>query len=120
MLFEDLKAGGVVTVLGATGDSYQRVYKRLTILAQDAGLRGAVWHRDALGDIEPGDEMARVIKEAQYRVYRHIEQLVGPESLKRDKAWPDYWDPKPSPKARPRFALRVFRSGRWPTTKSAV
>jgi hypothetical protein len=120
MLFEDLKAGGVVMVLGATGDSYQRVYKRLTTLALDAGLGGAAWHTDALGDIEPGDEMAHVIKAAQYRVYRHIEQLVSPESLKRDNAWPDYWDPKPSPKARPRFALRVFRSGRWPTTKSTV
>jgi hypothetical protein len=120
MLSEDLKAGGMVMVLGATGDSYQRVYKRLTILAQDAGLRKAAWHTDVLGDIEPGDEMTRVIKAAQYRVYRHVEQLVSPGSLKRDKAWPDYWDPKPSPKARPRFALRVFRSGRWPTTKNPV
>ena len=119
-LFEDLKAGGVVLVLGATGDSYQKLYDRLSSVARNAGLSRADWHNDNLGRIERDDEAARVIKETQHRVYRHIEGLVGSSSLKRGKTWPDYWDPRPSPKARPRFALRVFRSGRWPNTKSAA
>jgi len=119
-LFGDLKAGGVVLVLGATGDSYRKLYEWLSLLAQDAGLRAAGWHRDSLGRIEATDEAARVIKETQYRVYQHIEGLVGPSSLKTGKAWPDYWDPRPSAKARPQFALRVFRSGRWPKTRSAA
>jgi hypothetical protein len=113
-LFEDLKAGGVVLVLGATGDSYQKLYERLSSLAHSAGLTEAGWHTDSLGRIEPDDEAAVVIKAAQHCVYQHIERLVGSSSLPRGKDWPDYWDARPSPKARPQFALRLFRSGRWP------
>lgn len=119
-LFEDLKAGGIVLVLGATGDSYQKVYERLSSLALESGLRDAGWHADNLARIEPTDPSARVIKEAQHRVFRHIAGLVGSSAFQRGKAWPDYWSPEPSPKARPQFALRVFRSGRWPTGKNAA
>ena len=120
MLFEDLKAGGVVVVLGATGDSYQRVYDSLAALARESGLREADWHTDTLGHLEPTDEAARIIKAAQHRVYQHIEQCAGSSAIDKSSAWPDYWEQEPSPKARPRFALRIFRSGRWPTSKRAA
>ncbi len=119
-LFEDLKPGGVVVVLGAIGDSYQKIYEHLSSLAQATGLADAGWHSDQLGAIDQDDEAPHIIKAAQHRVYQHIEQLVGPGSLRREPAWPDYWDPQPSPKARSRFALRVYRSGRWPKIRNAA
>ena len=98
----------MVLVLGATGDSYQKLYERLSSLARSAGLREAGWHTDSLGRIEPDDEAAVVIKKAQHRVYQHIERLVGSSSLPRGSPWPDYWEPKPSSKARPQFACGYF------------
>jgi hypothetical protein len=113
-LFQDLRPGAVVILLGATGDTYQRIYAHIAALARKAGLREARWHTDSLGRIDPNDEAAQRIKESQYRVYQHLESLVGPAALNRSNRWPDYWNPNPSPKARPRFALRIFRRGRWP------
>ena len=115
-LFEDLRAGGVVIVLGATGDSYQRIYERIALLARGAGLTDGGWHRDHLGEWDPNDAAPQIIKEAQHRVYQHLERLAGPTSLRRESAWPDYWTAQPSSRARPRFALRVYRRGRWPKT----
>jgi len=113
-LFQDLRPGAVVIVLGATGDAYQRIYARIAALARNAGLREAMWHTDSLGRIDPTDEAAQWIKESQYRVYQYLESLVGTDALDRSKRWPDYWNPTPSHRARPRFALRIFRRGRWP------
>ncbi len=119
-LFEDLKAGGVVLILGATGDSYQKIYEQISSLARSVGLKDADWHNDDLGELDPNDQAAAIIKGAQHRVYQHLERLVAPDSLQREPAWPDYWNASPSLRARPRFALRVYRSGRWPTTKRAA
>lgn len=119
-LFEDLKPGGIVVVLGATGDSYQDIYKQLSLIAQGAGLMDAGWNSDSLGEPDRDDESPYIIKNAQHRVYQHIEQLVGPESLRKGPAWPDYWNAQPSSRARLRFALRVFRSGRWPKIRSTA
>ena len=116
-LFRDLRAGTVVIVLGSTGDSYQNIYEQVAGIAREERLLEAGWHTDTLGRIEPQDEAARLIKSAQNRVYRWLEGLVGAERLERGKAWPDYWSAEPSAKSRPKFALRIFRRGRWPTRR---
>jgi hypothetical protein len=113
-LFSDLNPGAVVIVLGSTGDSYQKIYEQVATIAREARLLEAGWHTDELGPIEPQKEAARIIKLAQNRVYRWLEGLVGSEKLAKGKEWPDYWNPEPSPKSRPQFALRIFRRGRWP------
>jgi hypothetical protein len=113
-LFRDLRPGAVVIVLGSTGDSYQKIYERVTDIAREERLLEADWHTDSLGRIPRHDESARLIKSAQNRVYRWLEGVVGAERLERDKAWPDYWTVEPSAKSRPKFALRIFRRGRWP------
>lgn len=79
-LFEDLRPGGVVIVLGATGDSYQKIYEQLSLVAQNAGLTEAGWHSDDLGELDPEDTAPYIIKMAQHRVYLHIERLVGVDS----------------------------------------
>jgi hypothetical protein len=113
-LFQDLRAGAVVIILGGTGDSYQKIYKSLAQLAREEDLTEAGWHTDSLGRIDYADAAARTIKLAQNRVYLRLEQLVGSKALEKTKGWPDYWNPNPSPKTRRQFALHIFRRGRWP------
>ena len=79
------------------------------MVVADAGPMGI-----RFGRIDDGDAAARTIKLAQNRVYLYLEQLVGSKALEKTKAWPDYWNPNRSPRARRRFALHVFRHGRWP------
>ena len=119
LLFGDLKAGGVVLMLGGTGDAYQKIYERVAAIAHEVGLLEPTSEIDTTSRLRD-DAAARIIKVAQHRVYQHISGLVGIEALQRQKAWPDYWTEKPSPRARPRFAFRVFRSGRWPTHRTAT
>lgn len=118
-LFRDMRPGGVVIVLGATGDPYQVVYTQLGQLARAAGLREPVRPADAIPSGDVGDSASRRIKAAQHQVYQCLERAVGGAALCRDKAWPDYWNPEPSSKARPKFGLRVFRRGRWPKRTSS-
>lgn len=112
-LFNDLSAGSIVVVLGATGGTYQEVYERLAELADDAHLLQDRWDTDNLGHAMEA-RIAERIKGAQYRVYEHLAQLINDPPLPRGNDWPDYWTPEPSRKARNKFALRVFRCGRWP------
>jgi len=97
-LFQDLRAGAVVIILGGTGDSYQRMYQSLAVLAGEEDLTEAGWHTNSLGRIDDGGAAARTIKLAQNRVYLHLEQPVGSDALEKTKDWPDYWNPNPSPK----------------------
>ncbi len=111
-LFRDLRPGAIAIVLGATGDAYQQIYRQLAQLAHNAGLTSARgWHTDSLG--RKSEAASRRIKLSQYRVFAHLASIAGAEALEKGKAWPDYWSPDPSPRARPQFALRVFRKGRW-------
>jgi hypothetical protein len=111
-LFRDLRPGAIAVVLGATGDSYQRIYAQLEQLAVDNGFVSAgAWHADDLG--RNGEAASERIKRCQYYVYRHLAAIVGDENLQTE-GWPDYWSPVPSPRTRPKFALRTFRKGRWP------
>lgn len=110
-LFKDLRPGSVVMILGGTGDNYQVIYDRVAALARRQGLREGSWQTNTLGRMDAGDESARIIKESQYRVYLHLEGLVGEQALCKAKDWPDYWNPTPSSRARPRFDLRIFRRG---------
>lgn len=109
-LFRDLRPGSIVLVLGGTGDSYQRIYEHVKVLALDEGLREAAARTTFL---ERDDEVARIIKAAQHRVYQHIES-VSDRVLDHAPSWPDYWTREPSPKSRPKFELRAFRRGKWP------
>ena len=112
-LFNDLRSGSVVIVLGGTGGHYSYVYERLAELAKDARMNLDSWDTNELGKSIEGRYAAR-IKSAQNDVYRHLENMAGAAALPRRKEWPDYWTPEPSPRARNRFALRVYRCGRWP------
>lgn len=114
-LLIDLGAGAVVIVLGGTGDEYQEVYSKLTNLATEARMKKAQWDSNGLGKLTPNDQPACRIKGCQYAVYQHLSQLVHHPPLPHKRDWPDYWTPVPSPRTRTKFALRVFRRGRWPT-----
>ncbi len=118
-LFRDMRPGGVVIVLGATGDRYQVVYTKLSQLARAAGLHEPVRAANVIPSGDVVDAASRRIKAAQHQVYRCLERTVGAAALCRDKAWPDYWNSEPSAKARPKFGLRVFRRGRWPKLRSS-
>ena len=116
-LFDDLRPGSVVTILGATGDNYQTIYRRLAQMAGDAQMRNDEWNTDGLGN--QIDEGFRVrIKCAQHAVYLHLESLAKDPPLPQTNPWPDHGTPKLSKKARSNFALRVFRRGKWPKEKS--
>jgi len=112
-LFNDLHSGSVVIVLGGTGDSYIDVYERLSQIATGANMIFDSWDSDELGTLFE-QRSAKCIKIAQHNVYEHLENLAGDPSLPKGKEWPDYWTPEPSALARNKFALRVFRYGRWP------
>jgi hypothetical protein len=114
-LFRELNAGSVVVILGGTGDNYQQIYDGIAQIARREGLRQSNWRTDSLGKYV--EEAAEIIKQAQHRVYLHLESLVGSDALVKSRCFPDYWNPQPSPKTRPKFALRVFRRGRWPSPK---
>lgn len=113
-LFNDLRAGSVVIVLGATGGAYQDVYAKLAQIANDARLTQDQWDTDQLGEMSD-ERFSTRIKAAQHRVYVHLAELAVDPPLPQTKPWPDYWTPQLSPKVRSKFALRVFRCGRWPT-----
>lgn len=113
-LFRDLRPGAVVIVIGARGNPYPQIYERVAAVAKEEGLTQADWHTDNLGRIGHEDDAARLINQAQHRLYRYLEQAVGADALVKSSAWPDYWTSMPSPQARPRFGLRIFRRGRWP------
>ena len=114
LLFRDLRPGAAVVVLGGTGDEYQDVYLQLTAIVRDEGFGEATWRSGTVGRIGPEDVRAQIIKSAQHRVYEYLARVVGPDSLPRTRQWPDYWNERPSSKARPRFALHAFRRGHWP------
>ena len=59
----------------------------------------------------------RSIKASQFAVYEHLRSVAGEPSLIRTKAYPDYWNPEPSPALRTTFGIRVYRRGKWPTLK---
>ena len=102
-LFRDLRPGAVVIVLGATGDRYQEIYRRIDRLACDEGLRRGEWDTDILGDQIDGF-IARV-KCVQFDVYEHLKGLASSVQA-------------PSRRTRTKFALRVFRRGKWPISGS--
>ena len=112
-LFNDLRPGSVVVVLGGTGDDYQKIYARLAQFACDAKMIRDEWDTDTLGD-QIDDCFSTRIKVAQHTVYEHLVTLANSPPLPQTNQWPDYWEPEPSPKARSKFALRVFRRGFWP------
>ena len=113
-LFDDLRPGSVVIILGAAGNDYQEIYKRLAQMARDAQMRHDEWDTDGLGG-QVNEDIAVRIKDAQYAVYCHLKGLANTPPLPQTQQWPDYWKPEPSPRARNNFALRVFRRGNWPT-----
>lgn len=115
-LFNDLRAGSIVIVLGGTGDGYREVYNRLFQIASDTNMVFDTWDSDELGCSLEQRSAVR-IKLAQNTVYQHLANMVGEPALLNEKKWPDYWSPEPSPLARNKFALRVFRCGRWPTER---
>ena len=106
-----------VIILGATGDRYQEIYNELARLACDGRLTRGEWDTDCLGDRVDGF-LAR-IKHAQFDVYQHLECLASAGALSRVNR-PDYWVRAPSPKTRTKFALRVFRRGKWPISASGT
>ena len=113
-LFKDLRPGAVVVVLGGSGGKYTGIYQSATQIAKESRLREEDWASYESASKPPSDDVALLIKGSQHRVYLALEELAGADSLSRDKAWPDYWNPVPSPDARYRFSLRIYRRDRWP------
>ncbi len=114
MLFSDLGSGAIVIVLGGTNDSYQQIYEEIVNIATSASFVKVEWDTNQLGSTMQNEDESRIIKSCQYNVYKHFVDLAGEDAFCRDTAWPDYWNPEPSPLARTKFALRVFRKGKWP------
>lgn len=135
-LFADLSSGAVVLILGATGSQYQKVYSRLTTLAQINGLRKLTELDVCLGQDTQVAKAQEEIKKCQHAVFQHLLHITGrqhlPETLKASEfpytefakqiklkipatiRWPDYWNPAPFPGKRVEFSFHVFRKGKWP------
>jgi len=113
-LFADLRPGAAVLVLGATGDDYLRIYRRVSRIAREHALLPVsaqeVRMYRAYADLKASER----IKFMQYQVFAYLADLAGDTALARDPECPDYWSPLPSPKSKPKFAFRLFRKGRWP------
>jgi hypothetical protein len=112
-LLSDLRTGSVVIVVGARGNHYQGIYGDLTRVAKECGMFGLSDVQEVLGR-DSYSVAAPVIKQAQYRVYEHLEKIVGKDQLGHSREYPDYWSPEPNPRKRVDFALHVFRKGEWP------
>src|SRR5262249_28169013 len=76
-LFADLNNGSAVIVLGAKGNHYEEVYRPLTAVAKECGLRLLSEVSRDLGK-EKDHEAERIIKRCQYDVFKHMSQLAGP------------------------------------------
>lgn len=109
-LFKDLRPGSVVLIIGAYGEHYNNIYFKLEQLALQSGIRRISWVDNLMGEISWADHADRM-KAFHFAVFQHISSLCDPDTLPR-KDHPDYWNPKPSPKFRRKFALRVFRKGK--------
>jgi hypothetical protein len=108
--FRNLRPGGVIIVVGAYGQKYREIYARVEDIASSSWVKRIGWVEERLGE---GSwlQFATRMKSFHYAVYQHVAQLCEPDTLQKE-GYPDYWDPKPSNKFRPKFGLRVFRKGR--------
>lgn len=113
-LFLDLRPGSIVLILGATGhndanDKYQIIYKQLTELAVKNGMQKVTDER-----IEPYDDRVHtIIKQAQYEVVLHLDQIAGLGKISRQPPHSHYWQPESKPKIQPSFTLQAYRKGKW-------
>jgi SAM-dependent methyltransferase len=112
-LFKDLRNGGTVTVLSASGRQYKSIHETIASLAASSRLKPM---REVSSSLGAGSyfRVAGIIKNFQHKVYLHLLSLSGPDSLERGKSWPDYWNPEPYQGRRSEFGLRVYRKGKWP------
>lgn len=113
-LFLDLRPGSVVLILGATGrndanDKYQIIYKQLTELAVKNGMQKVTDER-----MEPFDDRVHtIIKQAQYEVVLHLDQIAGVDKISRKPPHSHYWQPDSKPKIQSSFTLQAYRKGKW-------
>ncbi|MBI4488485.1 MAG: hypothetical protein HY694_05325 [Deltaproteobacteria bacterium] len=110
-LFSDLQPGAVAMVLSARGNQYETIHEDLRVLVEKCRMYEVQGPATVLGG-NTYAEVAAIVKQAQYRVYTHVESLATVD-LPRTRRFPDYWSPEPYPGKRPEFALRVYRKGRW-------
>lgn len=109
-LFSDLRLGGTVIILSATGCHYGPICQRLEELAIAAGLKPIPEFSAILGS-DSYDRVAAPIKRTQHEIFKYLDETAE-VPLERAKRWPDYWEPKPHPGRRTKFALRVYRKGK--------
>jgi len=109
-LFEDLRPGSVVIIVGAYGREYQEIYSKLQKLALQSKIRKITWIDEQMGELSWPDHADRM-KAFHFAIFNHISSLCDPNNLPKD-GYPDYWNPRPSPDSRSEFGLRVFRKGR--------
>lgn len=136
ILLSDLNGGATVLVLGARGNQYEEIYRRLNELGEQNGLIKLIILREILGNSPQINEAQTEIKRCQHAIFQHLEQVVGvdnlPESVKLMNyqhrrfaermrielpstiRWPDYRNPMPDPAKRVKFSLNVYRKGKWP------
>ena len=124
-LFSDLSSGAVVLIIGATSNQYEEVYSRLTLLAQNNGLRKLTEIKASLGETSQISKAQVEIKRCQHTVFQHLRRVTNEPNLPKvldssvfhylefakqlglelgpNIRWPDYWNPKPFPNKRVEF-----------------
>jgi hypothetical protein len=112
-LFSDLQYGGTVIVLGARGSHYRTIYDSLMKLAKASGMHSLPKVETVLGP-QSYNHAAQIIKSTQNNIYLYLTKLCGESALPKTREYPDYWNPAPYKGKQTKFALRVYRKGRWP------
>ena len=107
-LFESMRAGGVVVMLGAVAGKYRRIYKAVDGIAKRELMR-RIERRHSRIVVNYSDRYALRIKAVYQKVWQHLEQHVGEFDSLKTRLPPDLWDPNVPLTGPSAFGLRVFR-----------
>jgi hypothetical protein len=110
-VFRSIRPGGVVLVVGGTGDPYPELYKMVADIAHQSRAR-RVERIPASLPCEYGDDAAQRIKQLYGRVWRRLEDCCGDLTQIRESVPQDLWNPCRPLEGPREFGLRVFRKGR--------
>jgi hypothetical protein len=120
-VFKALRNGGVVVILGATSDSYQRIYQIIDKFADEQNVKKIDWIPQKI-NCSYYDFHGKRIKQYYMKIRTHISQKMDTYNFETEltkcKAQ-DLWNPEVPYKSSKNFELRVYRKGRISNRKSA-
>ncbi len=113
-VFNALRNGGVVVVVGGTGKHYPELFKLIDNLAKTSQIRRIDWIPDSIPCVY-NDYHGDRIKELFNKIWLHISRIIEvrefEKTLLKEKAR-DVWDPLVPYRSSQSFGLRVYRKGK--------